>query len=60
MRYYFTEMRERHAFLERHCQQRVGNDQEKAQSEKKRIPTPKTEMGKNKLTIRFLYHEYIS
>ena len=34
----------------------VGNDQEKAQSEKKnqkKIPTPKTEAGKNKLTIRY-------
>ena len=29
----------------------VGNDQEKAQSEK--IPTPKTEAGKNKLIIRY-------
>ena len=26
----------------------------------KKIPTPKTEAGKNKLTIRYLYHEYIS
>ena len=25
----------------------VGKDQEKAQSEKKKIPTPKTEVGKN-------------
>ena len=33
----------------------VGKDQEKAQSEM--IPTPKTEVGKNKLTIRYLYHE---
>ena len=30
----------------------VDNDQEKAQSEKK-IPTPKTEAGKTKLTIRY-------
>ena len=37
----------------------VGKDQEKAQSEKK-IPTPKTEVGKTKLTIRYLYHENIS
>ena len=26
----------------------------------KKVPTPKTEMGKNKLTIRHLYHENIS
>ena len=38
----------------------VGNDQENAQSEKK-IPTPKTEMGKKtKLAIGYLYHENIS
>ena len=30
----------------------VGKDQEKVQSEKK-IPTPKTEMGKTKLTIKY-------
>ena len=34
----------------------MGKDQEKAQSEKK-IPTPNTEVGKTKLTIRYLYHE---
>ena len=37
----------------------VGKDQEKAQSEKK-IPTPKTEVGKTKLTARYLYYENIS
>ena len=26
----------------------------------KKIPTPKTEVGKTKLTIRYLYHENIS
>ena len=31
----------------------VGNYQEKAPSEK--IPTPNTEVGKTKLTIRYLY-----
>ena len=36
----------------------VGKDQEKAQSEK--IPTPKTEVGKTKLTIKCLNHENIS
>ena len=36
----------------------VGNDQEKAQSEKN--PTPKTEVGKTKLTIRyFLLRKHI-
>ena len=33
----------------------VGKDQEKAQSEKD--SHSKTEVGKNKLTIRYLYHE---
>ena len=37
----------------------VGKDQEKEQLEKK-TPTPKTEMGKTILTIRYLYHENIS
>ena len=36
----------------------VGNDQEKAQSEKD--STSKTEVGKTKLTIRYLYNENIS
>ena len=36
----------------------VGNDQEKAQSES--ISTPKPEVGKTKLTIRYLYLENIS
>ena len=37
----------------------VGNDQEKAQSEKD--SHSKNRGGKeNKLTIRYLYHEYIS
>ena len=33
----------------------VGKDLEKAQSEK--IPSTKTEVGKTKLTVRYLYHE---
>ena len=33
----------------------VGNDQENAQSDK--VSTPKTEVGKTKLAIRYLYHE---
>ena len=36
----------------------VGNDQEKAQSEKD--SHSKTEVGKTKFTIRYLYHENIS
>ena len=36
----------------------VGNDQEKAQSE--RDSTPKTEVGKTRLTIKNLYHENTS
>ena len=36
----------------------VGNDQEKAQSEK--ASHSKTEVGKTKLTIRYLYSENIS
>ena len=36
----------------------VDNDQEKANQEE--IPTPKTELGKTKLTIRYLYLENIS
>ena len=36
----------------------VGNAREKTQSE--RIPTPKTEVGKTKLTIRYLHLENIS
>ena len=38
----------------------VGNDQEKVQS--KQIPTPKIDVGKTKLTIRYknLYLEIIS
>ena len=36
----------------------VGNDQEKAQSE--RNSQPKTEVGKTKLTIRYFYLENIS
>ena len=36
-----------------HYKVQVGKDQEKA-------PTPKTEVGKTKLTIRHLYHENIS
>ena len=40
------------------CQKvQVGNYQEKAQSE---IPTPKTDVRKTKLTIRYLYLENIS
>ena len=34
----------------------VGKDQEKAQSEK-RFPLKKPRWEKNKLTIRYLYHE---
>ena len=37
----------------------VGKDQEKAQSEK-RFPLQKPRWEKNKLTIRYLYHENIS
>ena len=37
----------------------VGNDQEKAQSEK-RFPLQKPRRDKTKLTIRYLYHENIS
>ena len=33
----------------------VGKDQERRNQ--KEIPTPKTEVGKTKLTIRHLYHE---
>ena len=36
----------------------VGKDQKRRNQ--KKIPTPKTEVGKNKLTIRYLYHENIS
>ena len=36
----------------------VGNDQEKRNQ--KKSPTPDTEAGKLKLTVRYLYHEYIS
>ena len=36
----------------------VGKDQER--HNQKKIPTPKTEVGKTKLTIRYLYHENIS
>ena len=42
----------------KYTKEQVGNDQEKAQSEKK-IPTPKPEAGKTKLTIRYQDHEYI-
>ena len=38
----------------------VGNDQEKAQSERNSHSAPKTEVGKTKLTIRYLYLENIS
>ena len=37
----------------------TGNDQEKAQSERIVIPTPKTEVGKTKLTIRYLKASYL-
>ena len=37
----------------------VGNDQEKEQLEK-RFPLQTPGRGKTKLTIRYLYHEYIS
>ena len=33
----------------------VGKDQERRNQ--KKIPIPKTEVGKTKLTIRYLYHE---
>ena len=36
----------------------VGNDQEKAQSERESLS--KTEVGKTKLTTRHIYHENIS
>ena len=35
----------------------VGNDQE--ERNQKTISTPNTEVGKTKLTIRYLYHENI-
>ena len=35
----------------------IALDENVQRRNQKKIPTPKTEVGKNKLTIRYLYHE---
>ena len=55
---YYKNQRMQNKLDARRKKVQVGKDQEKRNQ--KKTPTPKTEAGKNKLTIRYLYHENIS